>query len=154
MSNSYTILETLNKKQLLETDLKELIQLNDAAQKVFNNWFSLSKMNDVLETAWKRLSMWNYRHDNKIFIQGFDEIQQLFFNVTTARINRDEFKAALTGSCDSIEKAIQEIQAKIFEEEKKVEQLYNDFVQTTGEFKFIFENEQIKHLILCNLLKR
>ena len=86
-------------------------------------------------------------------MQGFDEIQGIFSNVTRAHINRDEFKEALTKSCEAIEEGIKKMQSKLSEKETQLDELYTEFAQDTGELKFIFEEEAVKKLIMSKLLK-
>ena len=114
-------------------------------------------MNEILETSWKELSRWNRNHKDDgvphLNIRYFSTIGISFQDVTTARKNREEFRESLTESCETVEKCIEEIRIKLSEEEKKLDELYNEFVQSTGDLKSIFESPIVKQLIIDKLLK-
>lgn len=155
MKNKATVSETLREILLLEGFLKDLTHLYDEASTAFDPLLPLNEMNGIFESSWKKLTSWNRTHEKAphIYMQGFNEIQGIFCDVTSARINRDEFKSALTKSCEAIEEGIKKIQTELSEKEKQLDELYTEFAQDTGELKFIFEEESVKKLIMSKLLK-
>ncbi len=155
MKNKATVSETLREIVLLEGFLKELAQLSNEAFSVFDPLRPLDEMNGIFESSWKKLTNWNRTREKAphFYMQGYNEIQEIFCSLTSARINRDEFKEALTKSCEAIEEGIKKIQSKLSEEEKKLDELYNEFAQDTGDLKFIFEEESVKKTIISKLLK-
>lgn len=155
MKDKATVSETLREILLLEGYLKEVTQLYDEAYTVFDPLIPLNEMNGIFESSWKKLIVWNNKHEKLVYfsMQGFNEIQGIFSNVISARINRDEFKEALTKSCEAIEEGIKNMQSKLSEKETQLDELYAEFAQDTGELKFIFEEEAVKKLIMSKLLK-
>ena len=155
MKKKATVSETLREILLLEGFLKEITQLRDEAFSVFDPLRPLDEMNGILESSWKKLDAWNRTHEKAphFYMQGYNEIRGIFCSVTSASINRDEFKKALTKSCEAIEEGIKKIQSKLSEEEKQLDELYKEFAQDTGDLKFIFEEESVKKLIMSKLLK-
>ena len=155
MKKKATVSETLREILLLEGFLKEITQLSDEAFSAFDPLRPLDEMNGILESSWKKLDAWNRTHEKAphFYMQGYNEIRGIFCSVTSASINRDEFKKALTESCEAIEEGIKKIQSKLSEEEKQLDELYKEFAQDTGDLKFIFEEESVKKLIMSKLLK-
>lgn len=156
MKNKATFAETLRRVLLLETSLNELSQLRDEAFIVFN-YIPLDEMNGTFETSWKSLFSWNnkYEHENVpyLYLQSFSDVKAIFCRVTSAFINRDEFAEALADSCKAVEECIEKIRSQLSEEEQKLNELYNEFTQSTGDLKFIFEELRVKELIMSKLLK-
>lgn len=155
MKNKATFSETLREIVLLEGFLKDLTHLYDEASTAFNPHIPLNEITGIFESSWKKLTSWNSTHKETthIYMQEFNEIQRIFYDVTRALINRDEFKAALTESCEAIEEGIKKIQTELSEKEKQLDELYTEFAQDTGELKFIFEEKCVKKLIMSKLLK-
>lgn len=155
MKNKATVSETLREIMSLESSLKELTQLRDEAFSVFDPLSPLKDLNEIFESSWRKLiSLSRSRKEIPCFyMQDYSEVCRIFFDVTQARINRVEFKELLAKSCESIEEAIRKIQSKLSEEEEKLDQLYKEFAHNTGVFKFIFEEERVKKLIINKLLK-
>lgn len=156
MENKTTFAETLRRALFLEETLNELSKLRDEAFRVFY-CPPLGKMNGIFEASWKELISWNRKHEHEdvpfLRIQDLSEVEGIFFNVTSARINRKEFEEALTESREAVEKCIEEMRSQLSKEEQKLDELYNEFVQSTGDFKFIFESSHVKQLIMDKLLK-
>ena len=156
MANKTTFAESLRRVLLLEKTLNDLSQLRDEAFVVFN-FVPLDEMNEIFETSWGKLFSWNRKHEHEdvpnLFIQNYSEVKGIFYDVTSARINRQEFADALTKSCEAVEKCIENVRSQLSEEEQKLHELYNEFTQSTGDFKFIFESPLVKQLIMDKLLK-
>ena len=80
-------------------------------------------------------------------------MKRIVFELTTARINRKEFAEQLAPIREKVNDAIEKLKSMLEEEEGKLNELYNEFTQTTGDFKFIFESPAVKKLIMDDLLK-
>lgn len=156
MKSEATVSETLREIILLEDSVKELTQLRDEAFSVFDPLYPLKDFIKILESSWRKLinlGGGTYKKIPYFCMHDYGEIRGIFYDVTQARINRIEFKELLSKSCESIEEAIRKIQSKLSEEEEKLDQLYKEFAQNTGDFQFIFEEEHVKNLIINKLLK-
>lgn len=156
MEDKATLAETLKRVRMLEEALNRLSELRDEAFFAFKNP-SLNKMNEIFETSWKELFCWNLNHETDgvphFYLQDYSTVQGNFLDVTDARKNRKEFADSLAESREAVEECIEKIRTKLSEEEKKLDELYNEFVQSTGDFKFIFESPIVKQLIIDKLLK-
>lgn len=156
MADKATLAETLRRVLLLEKALDDLSQIRDEAFTVFNN-VPLDEMNGIFKDSWGKLFSWNSRHEREnlygLFIQDYEHVAATFCRLTSAYINRKEFKDALAESREAVEECIKKMQAELSEEDQKLHELYNEFVQSTGDFKFIFESPIVKQLIMDKLLK-
>ena len=155
MKNTGKVSETLRKILFLESCLEEITQLSDEAYNAFDPLVSLDEIKANLESSWKKLYRWNrYRPDKPcLVIQSRSEIDAIFSKLYRADINRAEFKEDLSPSCAAIEEFIKKLQSEISENEKHLNELYEEFAQDTGELKFIFEAESVKKAIINKLLK-
>lgn len=155
MKDKPTVVETLRKVILLENSLNDLSQLRDEAFCVFGA--PLDQINQIFKPYWKELLRWNSRHEGQglpyLSMQKYDDVNRAFIGISNATINRKEFEDALSTSCENVDKCIEEIRSKLSEEEEKLGVLYDDFTQSTGDFKFIFESPIVKQLIMDKLLK-
>ena len=156
MTDKTTFAGTLQRVLLLEGTLNELSQLRDEAFVVFNN-IPLDHMNRIFETSWEKLFFWQRKHNGKnlpnLIIQDYSKVREIFVNVTDGRINRKEFADALAQSRVAVEECIEKIRLQFSEEYQKLNKLYEEFAQSTGDFKFIFECPVVKELIMDKLLK-
>lgn len=156
MADKTTFAGTLQRVLLLEKTLNELSQLRDEAFVVFD-YLPLEEMNGIFETSWRKLAAWNRNHEHEnvpaLWIQDYSDIQGIFCRVISASINREEFAKALDKSCKSVEECLEKLRSSLSEEEQKLHEIYNEFAQNTGDFKFIFENPIVKQLIMDKLLK-
>lgn len=156
MTNGTTFVEALRSSLELENALNELVEIRDEAFNVFNN-IPLGDLNRIFETYWKELFKWNQKHEYenlpRLFLQDIEEVQEIFEKVTTAYINRKEFEEALTQTCQNIEACITKMRLLLSAKNKELDCLYNEFAQSTGELRFIFEAYNVKKLIMNKLLK-
>lgn len=156
MADKATFAETLRRVLLLEKTLNDLSQLRDEAFVVFN-YVPLEEMNVIFENSWKKLYYWNRQHEREnvphLHLQDYSKVKSIFDDVGRAHINRKEFFDALAESCKGIEDCIEKVRSQLAEEDQKLHELYNEFTQNTGDFKFIFESPLVKQLIMDKLLK-
>lgn len=155
MQKKATVSETLRRIFMIKGWLEELTELRDKAFAVFDSCTSITEMDEICKSSWKKLCSWNIRHDNapRIRMQLYTDVEHFFFQVTRAWISRDDFKKLLDKSCEAIEECIKKIQTELSEEEKKLDELYKEFALTTGNLKFIFEEDSVKELIIEKFLK-
>lgn len=156
-SNSFA--ETLRRVMFFENSLDELYLLRDEAFRIFH-LVPLEEVSQIFKTAWEKLFSWdrNTAHQGlpKLLLweyRDYPEVKRIVFELTTARINRKEFAEQLAPIREKVENAIEKLQSLLDEEESKLNELYNEFTQTTGDFKFIFESPAVKKLIMDDLLK-
>ena len=156
-SNSFA--ETLRRVMFFEESLNELSLLRDEAFRIFD-LVSLEEVNQIFKTAWEKLFSWdrNTAHQGlpKLLLweyRDYPEVKRIVFELTTARINRKEFAEQLAPIREKVNDAIEKLKSMLEEEEGKLNELYNEFTQTTGDFKFIFESPAVKKLIMDDLLK-
>ena len=156
-SNSFA--ETLRRVMFFEESLDELSLLRDEAFRIFD-LVSLEEVNQIFNTAWEKLFSWfrTTAHQGlpKLLLweyREYPDVKRIVFELTTARINRKEFAEQLAPIREKVENAIEKLQSLLDEEESKLNELYNEFTQTTGDFKFIFESPAVKKLIMDDLLK-
>lgn len=156
MNERKGLVEILRKIELLEKNFNELSELKDSAFKVFH-YIPLNEMEEIFETSWRKLFSWNKKHEQDnvpmLEIQNYSEVRKFFAEVTSARINRKEFERALAKSCISIVECIERLKIQIAMEEEILNELYMDFVHSTGELEFIFESQKVKQLIMDKLLR-
>ena len=154
MNDKNTVLEILKNISFWEEALNDISALADDAFLVFEPTFPLNEMNEKFENSWKKLI--NRRTKSKVpyfSMQAFSEIESAFYKVTHAVINRDEFSEALSESRTTIEKCLANMQKELSSEQKKLDELYDEFAKNANEFKFIFKEEKIKQLIMDKFLK-
>lgn len=156
-SNSFA--ETLRRVMFFEESLNELSLLRDEAFRIFD-LVSLEEVNQIFNTAWEKLFSWDrttaHQGLPKLLLweyREYPDVKRIVFELTTARINRKEFAEQLAPIREKVENAIEKLQSLLDEEESKLNELYNEFTQTTGDFKFIFESPAVKKLIMDDLLK-
>ena len=157
MENKKTVAETLRRILVLEKALNDITEISDNAFKVFSNLCSRSKMERIFNSSWQSLFNWNDLNRAEIIpylhLQDYHTVEHAFLKVESACINREEFSNALAESRESVARHIEQIKSILSKEKKKLEKLYNEFAESTGSLKFIFEEPQVKQLILDNLLK-
>lgn len=155
MENKNAILETSRRIALLEEALNDIIKISNDAFKVFSSSCSLSKMEKIFQTSWTELDCWyeKYKDVPHFLFQDFSEIERAFRDVTNAHISRKDFSTTLAKYRKAVEECILEIHNELSKEKKKLDELYNEFAQNTGNFRFIFEENQVKQLIMDKLLK-
>lgn len=157
MQNNQTVSETVRKLKLLKEDLEAIIKLKNSAFEVFSCDFKFKDVNSLfnISWAWIQLCSWNNSHDTTPYlaIKDLSEIYSDFYDLTVATIDERELRDALEESRKNIEICIKKIEIEIDEENKQLDELYNKFVENTHEFKFLFQEEQIKQLIMDKLLK-
>lgn len=155
MKNEWLFATTLRRVLLLEETYEELEQISEYAFSVFTDYCSLKEMERVKENAWKKLFYWNRNHENvpSLFIQNYVEVERVFSEVERAIKNRKEFEAALAPSRKAVEEALRLLEAELLEEKTKLNKLYDEFAESSGDFKFIFKEEKIKQLIMNGLMK-
>ena len=159
MKDNKSFAETLRRVMFFENSLDELYLLRDEAFRIFH-LVPLEEVSQIFKTAWEKLFSWdrNTAHQGlpKLLLweyRDYPEVKRIVFELTTARINRKEFAEQLAPIREKVENAIEKLQSLLDEEESKLNELYNEFTQTTGDFKFIFESPAVKKLIMDDLLK-
>ena len=159
MKDNNSFAETLRRVIFFENSLDELYLLRDEAFRIFH-LVPLEEVSQIFKTAWEKLFSWdrNTAHQGlpKLLLweyRDYPEVKRIVFELTTARINRKEFAEQLAPIREKVENAIEKLQSLLDEEESKLNELYNEFTQTTGDFKFIFESPAVKKLIMDDLLK-
>lgn len=159
MESKNSFVETLRRVIFFEESLDELSLISDEAFRIFD-FVSLEEVKQIFDNAWEKLFAW----DRKTAHQGlpklllweyrdYPDVKRIVFELTTARINRKEFAEKLAPVREKVENAIEKLQILLKEEKEKLEKIYNEFTQTTGDFKFIFESPVIKKMIMDDLLK-
>lgn len=148
-------LQTLREASRLEEILEELCELKKKAFEVFESWTSLEEIGKIFETYWKDLSHWNDEHPDspQFYMQKHREMEGIFKQVTRAEINRTEFADLLADSRNEVENCIAEIEKRLSKKQEELAELYDAFAKTTGAFRFIFEEPNIRLLIMDKLLK-
>ena len=146
MSN---IQDTLQGILLIKRNLETVQNLKKEAFWVFKGSFPLSKMKDALNNSWSQLYSWNESSYGYIKFQEWDDIEAAFSKVSTASINRTEFKEALKESMDGVEKYIEELNKALDEYSSTLSNYYDDFFdKNAGDLSFIFKDDKIKELIV------
>lgn len=155
-----TLQDILAKRSTLKHSLEEITKRSDKAFEVFSYSFPLSKFQDSLSESWKKL--FYYRsHQNKtigVYLSwkwklDYTSVQDIFYDVTDARISRDDFAKKLEPIRTAVDQYIEGLKAKISEQDKELEQLYGDFAQNCGEFAALFNTPSVKKLIFKHLLQ-
>ena len=159
MKDNNSFAETLRRVMFFENSLDELYLLRDEAFRIFH-LVPLEEVSQIFKTAWEKLFSWdrNTAHQGlpKLLLweyRDYLEMKRIVFELTTARINRKEFAEQLAPIREKVNDAIEKLKSMLEEEEGKLNELYNEFTQTTGDFKFIFESPAVKKLIMDDLLK-
>ena len=159
MKDNNSFAETLRRVMFFENSLDELYLLRDEAFRIFH-LVPLEEVSQIFKTAWEKLFSWdrNTAHQGlpKLLLweyRDYPEVKRIVFELTTARINRKEFAEQLAPIREKVNDAIEKLKSMLEEEEGKLNELYNEFTQTTGDFKFIFESPAVKKLIMDDLLK-
>ena len=159
MKDNNSFAETLRRVIFFENSLDELYLLRDEAFRIFH-LVPLEEVSQIFKTAWEKLFSWdrNTAHQGlpKLLLweyRDYPEVKRIVFELTTARINRKEFAEQLAPIREKVNDAIEKLKSMLEEEEGKLNELYNEFTQTTGDFKFIFESPAVKKLIMDDLLK-
>lgn len=159
MKDNKSFAETLRRVMFFENSLDELYLLRDEAFRIFH-LVPLEEVSQIFKTAWEKLFSWdrNTAHQGlpKLLLweyRDYPEVKRIVFELTTARINRKEFAEQLAPIREKVNDAIEKLKSMLEEEEGKLNELYNEFTQTTGDFKFIFESPAVKKLIMDDLLK-
>ena len=159
MKDNNSFAETLQRVMFFENSLDELYLLRDEAFRIFH-LVPLEEVSQIFKTAWEKLFSWdrNTAHQGlpKLLLweyRDYPEVKRIVFELTTARINRKEFAEQLAPIREKVNDAIEKLKSMLEEEEGKLNELYNEFTQTTGDFKFIFESPAVKKLIMDDLLK-
>ena len=159
MKDNKSFAETLRRVMFFENSLDELYLLRDEAFRIFH-LVPLEEVSQIFKTAWEKLFSWdrNTAHQGlpKLLLweyRDYPEVKRIVFELTTARINRKEFAEQLAPIREKVNDAIEKLKSMLEEEEGKLNELYNEFTQTTGDFKFIFESPAVKKLIMADLLK-
>ena len=159
MKDNKSFAETLRRVMFFENSLDELYLLRDEAFRIFH-LVPLEEVSQIFKTAWEKLFSWdrNTAHQGlpKLLLweyRDYPEVKRIVFELTTARINRKEFAEQLAPIREKVNDATEKLKSMLEEEEGKLNELYNEFTQTTGDFKFIFESPAVKKLIMDDLLK-
>ena len=132
------------------TELTKFIELrkkafsvdSDAAGKGLNNILNQ-------QDNWNKICTWNATIHLDV---NWDKIYNAFQLVKEANISKKEFRSILEPTKDVILKYEKQLTVEINEIVAEIDEYYNDFVKKTGGFSFIFENNQVKELIINNLL--
>lgn len=148
------IFEIARKKESVEKDLEEFLELREDAFQVFEHgiWSTLDFIQKSYESgAWYELRRWhdNYQKHNGYFhFKNPKIIQEAFLELSRANINRKEFYDMLSGCREDIEKYIQDLTDRQQNLERQLDNAYDDFVQNeTGDYKWIFEQPFVKELV-------
>lgn len=149
------VFEIARKKDAIERDLKKFTKLKEEAFKVFDHaiWATLENIQKSCDSgAWHELRMWHTcheRHSGYFYFENARVIPEAFQQLSTANINRKEFKDMLTGCCDDIERYIKELTDELNNLNQQLDKAYDNFVQNeTGNYKWIFGQPFVKELVL------
>ena len=159
MKDNNSFAETLRRVVFFEDALEELSLLRDDAFRIFD-LVPLDEVIRIFNDSWEKLFSWDRRtaHQGlpKLLLWEYREypnVKRTIFSLTSANINRKEFKEELAPICEKVDDAIEKLKSTLAQEEEKLDELYKEFAQTTGDFKFIFESPVVKRLIMNDLLK-
>lgn len=158
MKNEKTVSEALRRMLWLKKNLKDITELKKEAFKVFSDWCSIEKMESNFNEYWMQLIYWTdntYNIEKHFGYMDLDanKIQNAFFRLKNASISRKEFADTLEDSRENVERYIKELEAEISKEQEYLNELYDQFAQSSGDFSFIFKEPSIKQLIMDKFLQ-
>lgn len=136
----------------LEDALNEFTLLKEGAFKIFD----APSIKEIWEEYWKKIFKWNNAHLEKrlpYLYANIGDVVQFYYNVLNDYIDRKEFAERFEKICETIESYIKELQALLEVEKQKLDELYDEFVQGSGDLRDVFETPDVRNLILNRFLK-
>lgn len=154
MKRDNRFLKTFQEVIELEGLCEEFAELRRKAFEVFHPMTSLEEVKQLFETSWKKFYYWKTNNPSSpyLFIGDYDKIQNIFRDLTEARINRTEFSDLLAKARKAVEECEGKLESSLSKKQEELDQLYSEFAQSTGSFQFIFDEPAIKLLIMDKLL--
>ncbi len=160
MEKEENIFEVMRNLSNLKEDLENITSLKKKIFKIFKGTTRLEKINEIGDDSIDTLYYWDCSSGLRkcdIYLKLPEEsvIRDAFYDIKEANINRDEFYKILEESKirECIESYITKIEERISEEQIKLDNLYNKFVERSGELSFIFKEPRVKELIINKLLQ-
>ncbi len=156
-----TLQDILARRSKLKNSLEEITEISKKAFAVFSVSLSLSEFKACFDESWNELiSYQNHQENNPInaylsWEHGlyYNEIRNIFDDVTDARIDRDVFTKKLEPVRTAVKQYIEKAEAEIAGQDKELEQLYDDFTQNCGDFAPFFAIPHIKELVFKHFLQ-
>ncbi len=152
MENLINYLETIRSNKEAFDELKKI---KNEADEIFNCHRSLEEIQKIKDKAWGKLIKWKRSYPDLLIelnIEPFVKLDEEFSKLENGEITNRELVENIKPLEKTIQKKLELFEKNLKRSYEEVSKFYDEFAKKDEVFGFIFENPEIKRIIISDFL--